>query len=233
MGEVHIPRDRSVPAAVQFKNPGAMWPGAIPTKWGSSKWQYLSDGTGQGGGGHGNKIAIFDNWVDGICAQLDLWRTSNNYKNKRFADAIAIWSGHNNVPSYITYCKARVPGLTEDTVMNDAFWSGPMAIPFLQAQSGHEAGRKIPAPAADWETAQKRAMSGVPTKNTIKKGAGSVIAGTASGTTAAVQGGFPLHWAVLIGLGIAVAVFLVWKFQPHKASIEVPAVADPPVGGTS
>ncbi len=52
------------PAAIRHKNPGAMWPGPIATKWGSKKWVYLSDGTGQGGGGKGNKIGTFDNWVD-------------------------------------------------------------------------------------------------------------------------------------------------------------------------
>lgn len=50
--------------------------------------------------------------------------------------------------------KARVPGMTENTVMDDAFWRGPMAIPFLKAQAGHEAGQKYPAPDADWVKAQ-------------------------------------------------------------------------------
>lgn len=158
MPEVHIKRDRSVPAAIQFMNPGAMWPGAIATKWGSTKWQYLADGTGQGGGGKGNKIAIFDNWVDGICAQMDLWRTSKNYKGKKLKDAIATWSGGNNVPSYLTYLKARIPGLTNDTVMDDIFWRGPMAIPFLKAQAGHEAGKPIPASQADYIEAQRRVL---------------------------------------------------------------------------
>ena len=160
MPEVHIKRDFSVPAAIQFKHPGAMWPGERATKWGSTKWQYLADGTGQGGSGKGNKIAIFDTWVDGICAQLDLWRTSPNYKNKRFADAIAIWSGHNYVESYINYVLARVPGMTRGTIMDDAFWRGPMAIPFLKAQAGHEAGRAIPALEGDWVEAQRRVMEG-------------------------------------------------------------------------
>lgn len=159
MTEVHIPRDRSVPAAIQFKNPGAMWPGATATKWGSTKWQYLADGTGQGGGGHGNKIAIFDNWVDGIAAQMDMWRTSKNYHNKRFADAIHIWSGGNHVPSYIAYLKARVPGLTENTIMDDDFWGSPMAIPFLKAQAAHEAGRSIPATDAEYAEAWRRVMA--------------------------------------------------------------------------
>jgi hypothetical protein len=179
MPEVHIKRDRTVPAAIQFMNPGAMWPGAIATKWGSTKWQYLADGTGQGGGGKGNKIAIFDNWVDGIAAQMDLWRTSKNYRGKTLKAAIAIWSGGNNVPSYLTYLKARVPGLTDNTVMDDVFWRGPMAIPFLKAQAGHEAGKPIPASQADYIEAQRRVMAeqatadmvpAVPTKPILRDG---------------------------------------------------------------
>jgi hypothetical protein len=158
------------PAAIRYKNPGAMWgrtgsrPSSdkvvptnakIPVKWGSTETVYLSDGTGQG-----NNIAVFGTWLQGICAQLDLWRTDKKYKNKRFADAIRTWSGGNNVPSYIAYCKKRVPGLTDDTIMNDAFWSSPSGIAFLKAQSAHEAGKAIPAPATDWIEAQRIVFSG-------------------------------------------------------------------------
>jgi hypothetical protein len=132
-----------------------MWGNNLARKWGSTATVTLHDGLGQG-----NNIAVFPTYVDGICAQLDLWRTSPNYRNKRFADAIAVWSGHNNVPSYIAYCKARVPGLTESTVMNDAFWRGPMGIAFLKAQAGHEAGKTYPAPDADWLEAQRRVFAG-------------------------------------------------------------------------
>lgn len=179
MPEVHIKRDRSVPAAIQFKNPGAMWPNAIATKWGSTKWQYLSDGTGQGGGGKGNKIAIFDDWVGGIAAQMDLWRSSKNYRNKQLDDAIKIWSGGNHVESYIAYLIARVPSLTRNTVMDDTFWRGPMAIPFLKAQAQHEAGKAIPATQADYIEAQRRVMAeqatadmvpAVPTKPVLRNG---------------------------------------------------------------
>lgn len=153
-----------VVASIRSKNPGAMWgrtgkrPSAdkfVPTnnplakKWGSVQTEYLSDGLNQG-----NNIAIFPTYVQGICAQLDLWRTSAKYKNKRFADAIHIWDGGNNTPSYIAYVKARVPGITENTIMNDAFWRGPMGIAFLKAQAGHEAGQKYPALDADWVKAQ-------------------------------------------------------------------------------
>jgi cystathionine beta-lyase/cystathionine gamma-synthase len=79
------------PASIRTKNPGAMWGSPLAIKWGAHKTAVvLNDGLGQG-----NNIAVFDSYVAGICAQLDLWRTSKNYRNKRFADAIATWSGGN------------------------------------------------------------------------------------------------------------------------------------------
>jgi hypothetical protein len=206
------------PASIRYKNPGAMWGNAIAIKWGAAKKPVtLNDGKGQG-----NNIAVFPTFVQGICAQLDLWRTSKNYRNKRFADAIAIWSGHNEVPSYIAFCKKRVPGLTEETVMDDAFWKGPTGIAFLKAQAWHEAGRQYPAPDADWTDAQKRVFSGVPTANTVKKATVSVATGTVSGTAAGVQAGLGLGTAFCIGLGIAVVMFLIWKFRPSKPEQEAP-----------
>lgn len=202
------------PAAIRYKNPGAMWPGAVATKWGSKKWIYLNDGTGQGGGGHGNKIAIFDNWQDGICAQMDLWRTSPKYKNKRFADAIATWSGGNHVASYIAYVKARVPGMNENTIMDDKFWRGPMAIPFLQAQSGHEAGKRIPASDMDWINAQKRVFSNVPTVATVKKAAttsAAVVVATGGTVAATVSAGWSyaeIGLSAFIAAGAVAAVVL-------------------------
>lgn len=156
------------PAAIRYKNPGAMWPGARATKWGSTKWVYLNDGTGQGGNGKGNKIAIFNNHVDGICAQLDLWRTSQNYRGKRFKDAIRVWSGGNHVEEYIKFVLKRIPGMTRDTIMDDAFWSGPMGIAFLKAQAHHEAGRPYPASDADYRAAQRRVFAESPPKGVAK-----------------------------------------------------------------
>lgn len=151
------------PASIRYKNPGAMWGNPIAIKWGAKKKPVtLNDGKGQG-----NNIAVFPTYVQGICAQLDLWRTSKNYRNKRFADAIAIWSGHNEVPSYIAFCKKRVPGLTEDTIMNDAFWRSSKGIAFLQAQAWHEAGKRYPAPDADWIEAQRRVFEDDPPKPAI------------------------------------------------------------------
>ncbi len=216
------------PASVRTKNPGAMWPGPIPTKWNSKRWIYLNDGTGQGGNGHGNKIAIFEAFYDGICAQLDLWRTSKNYRNKRLYDALRVWSGGNSVQAYVNYVCKRIPGMTADTIMNDAFWKGPQGLAFLKAQAAHEAGlRDYPAAPDDWTKAQARVMSGVPTVDTVKKAGGSTAGGVASGTLAGVQDGLPIEWALGIGLAIAVAIFLVWKFRPFvsaekKAAAELP-----------
>jgi hypothetical protein len=129
-----------------------MWGSALAIKWGAApKAVTLNDGKGQG-----NNIAVFPTYVQGICAQLDLWRSSKNYKNKRFADAIAIWSGGNYVESYIKFVLARVPGMTRNTIMNDAFWQSPLGIAFLKAQAWHEAGKQYPAPDADWIEAQRR-----------------------------------------------------------------------------
>lgn len=137
------------PASIRYKNPGAMWGSALAQKWGAQKKAVnLNDGKGQG-----NNIAVFPTYVQGICAQIDLWRTSAHYKNKPFKVGIGTWSGGNSVPSYIKLIKAHVPGMTGDTVMNDAFWRSPMALPFLKAQALHEAGKPYPAPDSDFQKA--------------------------------------------------------------------------------
>jgi hypothetical protein len=146
------------PASIRYKNPGAMWGSARAIKWGASKNAVaLNDGLGQG-----NNIAVFPTYVQGICAQLDLWRSSPNYKNKRFADAIAIWSGGNSVESYISFVLKRVPGMTRNTVMDEAFWHGPMCIPFLKAQAWHEAGKEYPAVDDDWIEAKQIVLGDSP-----------------------------------------------------------------------
>lgn len=145
-----------VPASIRTKNPGAMWGSALAIKWGAAtKAVTLNDGKRQG-----NNIAVFPTFVQGICAQLDLWRTSKNYRNRTFAMAIDIWSGHNNVEDYIAFVLKRVPGMTRNTILNDAFWQGPMGIPFLKAQAWHEAGVEYPAPEGDWIEARNRVFSG-------------------------------------------------------------------------
>ncbi len=206
----------SEPASIRYKNPGAMWGNALAIKWGADPHPVkLNDGLGQG-----NNIAVFPNFVQGICAQLDLWRTSRNYKNKRFADAIRTWSGGNYVESYIRFVLERVPGMTRDTIMNDDFWRGPMGIAFLKAQAWHEAGKQYPAPDADWVEARRRVFAGVkpkpapapkptpPPKPLVKsKTFWSSIAAALS-----TVGGFLTDWRVLaLVVVLAALAYIVWQ----------------------
>jgi hypothetical protein len=106
--------------------------------------------------------------------------------------------------------------------MDDAFWKSAKGVAFLKAQAWHEAGKPYPAPDADWLSAQKRVLSGVPTANTVKKATVSLVSGAASGAAAGTQAGLSLPVALAIGLGIALAVFLVWKFKPRPVATDVP-----------
>jgi hypothetical protein len=144
------------PASIRYKNPGAMWGKGNPiaVKWGASSTVSLNDGLGQG-----NNIAVFPTFVQGICAQIDLWR-SGRYYNKRFADAIRVWSGGNYVQSYIDFVKKHAPGMTEDTIMNDALLNSPLGVSFLKAQAWHEAGKPYPATDDEFREAQKRVFGG-------------------------------------------------------------------------
>lgn len=202
-----------IPAAIRAKNPGAMWPGPVSKKWGSTKFESLNDGTGQG-----NKIAYFDTWHQGICAQLDLWRTSAKYKNKKFKDAIAIWSGGNHVQAYIRYVIERIPSMTPDTVMNDAFWASANGAWFLKVQAMHEAGQKMPVPDQAWFDAQKQVMSGVvPITPAVKKTAGVGAVVNTVPTAVAASAGAP-WWTVFIVIGFAVAVTVgaAWFFNRQR-----------------
>jgi hypothetical protein len=178
----------SEPASIRYKNPGAMWGSPLAIKWGALKTPVaLADGTGQG-----NNIAVFPTYVQGICAQLDLWRSSKNYRNKPFKDAIRIWAGGNHVESYIAFVIKRCPGMTRDTVLDDAFWLSPLGIKFLKAQAWHEAGKPYPAMEADWIEARRRVFSGKVPKVSAKVEKGSaaviVVAGGAAAGTAYQSG---------------------------------------------
>lgn len=199
------------PASIRYKNPGAMWGNALAKKWGSTDTVMLHDGLGQG-----NNIAVFPDYVSGICAQLDLWRTSPKYRNQRFADAINVWDGHNNTPSYIAYVLARVPGMSPDTVMDDAFWKGPMGIGFLKAQAGHEAGKTYPAPDADWLEAQRRVFAGAPPVPRVRVPKKVIAVGTAAGSAGGAAHAAGASHTVVALVVIAVAIIAVVGLIIHN-----------------
>lgn len=208
-----------VPAAIRYKNPGAMWgrtgkrpPGGdeVPTnvplakKWGSVTTMYLHDGLGQG-----NNIAIFPTFVQGMCAQLDMWRTKPAYKNQSLKNALATWSGGNHVESYIQYVIARVPGITRDTIMNEAFWRSEKGPLFLKAQAEHEAGQKFPVEPGDWTEAQRRVFKSVDTKDAVAKHSTASASATAT-ATAAARAGLPVWAIVLVAAATFAAAVFIW-----------------------
>lgn len=200
------------PASIRYKNPGAMWGSKIAKKWGAQDSVVLNDGLGQG-----NNIAVFPTYVQGICAQIDLWR-SGRYKNRTLAAAIKTWCGNNNTESYIRFVLAKVPGIERDTRMDEDFWNGPLAVPFLKAQAWHEAGRKYPAPDADFEQALRIVLGKAkPSDDTVplpktkpmtksKTLWSSIVAG------ASAVAGFLTDWKVLALLVVLAAIgYIIWE----------------------
>lgn len=200
------------PASIRYNNPGAMWGGsALAKKWGATKTVGLNDGLGQG-----NNIAVFPTKVRGAAAQFDLWHTSGYYHNKTLLAAITKWSGGNWVPSYTKFLRDRVPGLTNSTVMSDAYMASEDGIKFVKAQAWHEAGKPYPMSDAEWREAQKLVHG----KNAVKplppvvKKAGPVASGGAA-TQQALENGFSWGKAIFIGIAVCVIAFVVVKVHEH------------------
>lgn len=192
------------PASIRYNNPGAMWGGsALAKKWGATLTVGLNDGLGQG-----NNIAVFPTKVKGAAAQFDLWHTSKNYHNRRLQDAIHTWSGGNYVSSYLNFLTSRCPGLTENTVIDDAFLSSDRGVAMMKAQAWHEAGKQYPLTDAEWREAQALVFK---PKTTTAKKAGPVVAGGAA-AGAAHQAGLGIGWIIAIGVGVtAFTAFAIWR----------------------
>src|SRR5690349_9383841 len=120
------------PVSIRAKNPGAMWPGPVATKFGSREWWPCSGN---------NKIAVFPSYEQGGAAEFYLWATKYNLP---LQDAIDKWSGHNSSDEYANFLLRHVPGLTLDTVISDDFLKSPMGLQFMKTQSQWEAGKPYP-----------------------------------------------------------------------------------------
>lgn len=146
----------TTPASIRYKNPGAMWGkgNAIATKWGADPKNTvgLNDGLGQG-----NNIAVFPTYIDGACAQLDLWRS--HYSNMTLKAAILKWSGGNWSQPYANFLTEHT-GLSMDTIITTTILSGPSGWKLIKYQAQWEAGQPYPMTDDDWQTAQKRVFSG-------------------------------------------------------------------------
>jgi hypothetical protein len=189
-----------VPAAIRYKNPGAMWGKGNPLtkKWGSTQYVMLNDGLGQG-----NNIAVFPDYVHGAAAQMDLWRSK--YTGRTLAAAIRRWSGGNWSAPYATYLTKNT-GIGMDEMVTVSLLASDRGWKLMKFQASWEAGPNHPWPMIDedWKAAQRLVFSSVTTEK-VKK---VVIAAGSSGgvATAANQAmASGLNEYVIYGL-IAVAV---------------------------
>lgn len=138
--------NRRLPASIRNNNAGAMWyVGGWQKKFGAEYGQKLNDGLGQG-----NQIAKFPTPVHGAAALLyQLDRPS--YRNSSVRQAIAKWSGGNNVSSYLSILRSA--GFTADQSVAEIMASPEDAIAFAQAMARHEAGRDFPLDDGGWQQA--------------------------------------------------------------------------------
>lgn len=142
-----------IPASIRTKNPSAMWPGPIATRYGSTGHENLNDG-------EGNKIAIFPTFEQGGAAQFALWNSAG-YKGKTLQDAIEKWSGHNSSAAYARSLAEHIPGLSLNTFITTGFLSSPNGLKFMKLQAEWEAGRPYPMTDAQWIKAQELAFGRV------------------------------------------------------------------------
>ncbi len=131
------------PVSIRTKNPGAMWPGSVATKFGSKEWIPC---------GGNNKCAVFPTFEQGAAAQFYLWFKS--YSGMTLQAAIYKWSGHNSSDAYANFLTKHVPGLRMDDTITVDFLSSPKGLAFMKAQAQWEAGKPYPMTDDQWRRGQ-------------------------------------------------------------------------------
>lgn len=135
------------PVSIRTKNPGAMWPGPVATKFGSKEWIPC---------GGNNKCAVFPTYEQGAAAQFYLWAT--RYSNMKLSAAIFKWSGQNSSDAYTKFMTGRVPSLSLDDKITDSFLSSAKGLAFMKAQAQWEAGKPYPMTDEQWRRGQALAF---------------------------------------------------------------------------
>jgi hypothetical protein len=139
-------------ASIRYNNPGAMWPGPSSRKFGAVGAKGLNDGLGQG-----NKIAIFDDAIDGAAALFDL--LDRVYTGMTVQAAIAKWSGGNWVSSYLSVLRDKGGIAPDEMITREKLRNSEWAIRFARAMAWHEAGKEYPLTDAEWNLAHQQAFS--------------------------------------------------------------------------
>lgn len=136
------------PVSIRSKNPGAMWPGPVATKFGSKEWWPCAGN---------NKIAVFPTFEQGAAAEFYLWATK--YSDMSLAAAIRRWSGENSPAEYAKFLQKRVPGVTLNTQLTPEFFQSEDGLKFMIAQSQWEAGKPYPMTEAQFRAGQNLAFA--------------------------------------------------------------------------
>jgi hypothetical protein len=135
------------PASIRYNNPGAMWPGQSSRKFGASTYGVI---------GGGNRIAAFDDPVNGAAAQFDLLN-SKSYVNRPVGEVVKQWSsntgGAQNVAAYV-----KSLGLDPSTKITPQLLQSPAGISLAKAQARWETGRDYPLSDEQWGKAQQMAF---------------------------------------------------------------------------
>jgi uncharacterized protein (TIGR02594 family) len=138
----------AIPATVKYRNPGACYPGPSSKPFGGLTHAII-------GGGH--KIAVFPTMTDGASSMMHLlWRV---YTGMTFSDAIAKWSGGNNINSYLRVIESRTRWTRHDYITKQLLETQEMAIELCKAMAWHEAGREYPMTDAQWREAHEQFMT--------------------------------------------------------------------------
>jgi len=167
------------PASVRYNNPGAMWPGPSATKFGSTGYGTLADG---------NKIATFDDPVNGAAAHFDL--LANRYAGMALSDAITKWSGGNSSPAYIASV-SKATGLSPDTPITPELLQGPEGLKIAKAMAQVEAGKAYPLSDEQWSAAQAKAFGATP-QGILSAAPSPGQSVSAAGTPGGILAGAPL-----------------------------------------
>ena len=116
-------------ATERFNNPGGLYPASWQEKYGT---------TGTGVIGDGHLIQGFTTAEGGASAQMALLKEGKYYRNVPITEAIATWSGGNNVDAYLTQLRAQ--GI--DTTKNVSFYTATKqgTIDLAKAMAYHEKG---------------------------------------------------------------------------------------------
>jgi len=138
-----------------------MWPGPSSRKFGAIGGKGLNDGLGQG-----NKIAIFDDAIDGAAALFDLFDRA--YTGRTLRKAITKWSGGNWVQSYLDVFQSKAGIGPDEIITKDKLRDTDFALRFAKAMAWHEAGKEYPLDDAAWLLGHQEAFSTIPSAAQIR-----------------------------------------------------------------